>query len=430
MREAFALLLRQVEQFLKYPWMWFVLRAAAVLLVTVVFWRLAGALRRWINWAFGKLEGFIEGRAKTLPLRVLSGAAGPLSTALETLAGLLRILAWFVLLYSWVLILALLLDESQRYAGLVLDPLHQAMDRGLTAVVSFLPDLVILVLIVALGRVLQSVVEAIGRAIALGRISAPGLDPTVAAPTRRILTFILWVSMVILAMPYLPGSESKAFQAVSVLLGLLVSLGSSSLVSNLIGGLSLTYVHAFRTGDRVKIGEHLGDIVALGAVTTRLRTIKDEEIILPNGVVSSAVIVNYSRYASSGGVQASARVSIGYDTPFDVVERLLVEAGLDTPRVLTTPKPYVLEPELHDYYVIYELCAYTTRATELHLIESELRRRIQLHLNAAGIEIRSPALVAVRDGSPHAPEGGPSPVGSVVGAAAGAVALAKREQEP
>lgn len=388
-----------MQELLANPLVVNVVRVAAALLATVVAFWLAGRVRKLIDWTFDRLEAGLQKRAEESALGRLSVAVGPLSTLLDTLAAILRFVAWACLLYGWLLLIAYLLDRSHRVVELIQEPVHEALTSAALAVVHFLPDLVILLLILALGRVLYSVVAAVARSIALGRVTAFGLDPSVANPTRRLLTFFLWVSMIVLAAPYLPGAGSKAFQAISVLLGLLVSLGSSSLVSNLIGGLSLTYSRAFRVGDRVKVGEYLGDVVALGAITTRLRTIKDEEIVLPNGVVSSASIINFSKYAVTTGVQAHAEVTVGYDVAYDRVERALLAAAADTPGILAEPPPYVLQPELHDYYVRYEICAYTKRPTELHLIETNLRRKMQVHLFADGVEICSPAFLALRDGN-------------------------------
>jgi len=387
------------DHLLANPWAVIVLRITVALLASMVAWWIAGRLKRVIDWVFDRIEDALHLRSQGSSLGRLTGAAGPLSTLLDTIAALLRFVVWAFLLYAWLLLIAYLLDASHRSVDLILDPVKRTLLAAGRELVAFLPDLVILILIIAFGRVLHSLVITIGRGIALGRIRAFGLDPSVATPTRRLLTFGLWVSMIVLAAPYLPGAGSKAFQAISVLLGLLVSLGSSSLISNLIGGLSLTYAHAFRVGDRVKIGEHLGDIVALGAITTRLRTIKDEEIVLPNGLVSSASIINYSKYAGASGVQAHAEVTIGYETASERVERALIVAALDTPGVQSDPRPYVLQTELHDYYIRYEICAYTKRPTELHLIETSLRRKMQQHLFADGIEICSPAFFALRDGN-------------------------------
>lgn len=389
-----------MQQLLANPWVVYVVRVSAVLLATVLCIWLGGRLRRIIDWIFDRIEAGLHKRAQASTLGRLTGAIGPVSTLLDTLAAILRFAAWFLLLYAWVLLVAYLLDRSNHAVDVILRPVRETLSSAGLAVIEFLPDLVVLALIGALGRVLHSVVAAVARSIALGRVTAFGLDSSVAGPTRRLLTFFLWVSMIVLAAPYLPGAGSKAFQAISVLLGLLVSLGSSSLVSNLIGGLSLTYSRAFRIGDRVKVGDYVGDVVALGAITTRLRTIKDEEVVLPNGMVSSASIINYSKYAVATGVQAHAEVTIGYDVAYDRVERGLVAAALDTPGVLMQPTPYVLQTELHDYYVRYELCAYTNRPTELHLIETNLRRKMQEHLFKDGIEICSPAFMALRDGNP------------------------------
>lgn len=389
-----------MKELLTQPWTHWIVRGCIAFVATIFALWLSAQLKRLLTWAFDRAEARIEKRAHALGLRGIASISGPaVATLLDTIAGLLRIVLMAVIFYAWLVLVAYLLDDSHEYAWLILNPLEKSVGKAGTAVTHFLPDLVIIVLIVAFGRVIQSMIRAFTKGIALGRVTAFGLDSAVAVPTHRLLSFVLWVCMVILAAPYLPGSESKAFQAVSVMLGLLVSLGSSSLMSNLIGGLTLTYSRAYRVGDRVRIGEHLGDVVLLGAITTRLRTIKDEELILPNGFVFSSVIKNYSRHAPTTGVQANAQITIGYDVSYVIVEALLVKAALATSGIAAEPTPYVLQLELHDYFVRYEVCAYTRLPNELHVIEANLRRRVQDYFFEAGIEICTPAVMALRDGN-------------------------------
>lgn len=376
------------------------LRVFIAVLVTLFAWWLAKRLNRILHWVGTRIERLIKSRTRDIKLPGIDQISQEaLTTAVDTIAGLLRVMLVATLFYAWLVFTAYILDESHHYVWLILHPLQNSAASAAAALTDFLPNIVILVLIFAVGRVLQSIIRAFTSGIALGKITTFGLDSAVATPTHRILSFVLWVSMIILAAPYLPGSDSKAFQAVSVMLGVLVSLGSSSFISNLIAGLTLTYSRAYRIGDRVRIGPHLGDVVALGAITTRIRTIKDEELIIPNGFAHGNPIVNYSRFSSEPGVQAHVQVTIGYDIPYAIVESLLIRSALATPGIAAEPSPYVLQPDLLDNGIAYEICAYTRIPNELHLIEANLRRRIQDQFFAAGIELCTPAYTAIRDGN-------------------------------
>lgn len=390
-------MLATLENWLAHPMAEITLRGLGALFGTLLVWWLAKRVKQVLLWLSTRLERSIERRTQGLGLRgieVLSREA--ITTFIQTVTGLVRIILLAILFYAWLLFVAYILDGSHHYAWLVLDPLRESARSALTAVTKFLPNLVILVLVIAVGRILQAIIRAFTTGIALGRINVLGLDSSVATPTHRILSFFLWVAMVILAAPYLPGSGSKAFQAVSVMLGVLVSLGSSSLISNLLAGLTLTYARAYRVGDRIKIGEHVGDVIALGAITTRIRTIKNEEVILPNGYTHSNAIINYSRFAQESGVQAHAQILLGYNYPSEQVEAVLIRAALATPGVAANPPPYVLQLELDSSSIRYEVCAATRLANELHLIETALRRKIHEHLLQAGIEPTSSNLVELR----------------------------------
>ncbi|HSC88294.1 MAG TPA: mechanosensitive ion channel domain-containing protein [Polyangiaceae bacterium] len=375
-------------------------RIGVALVVTVFTVWLASVAARTLDALSDRLQRAISARAQRLGLRDIQKVSEhAVETTLDTIAGLARILVIAALFYGWLLVTAYVVDSHHTYVYLILNPLQRSAWAAGESFVGFLPNLAILVLIVAFGRVLQSMVRAFTQGIAAGRVQVLGMDAGVATPTHRILTFLLWVSMLIIAAPYLPGADSKAFQAVSVMLGVLFSLGSSSLVSNLIAGLTLTYSRAYRVGDRVRIGDIYGDVTALGAVNTRVRTILDEEIVVPNGQAMSAAIINYSRYTSGSGVQGNCEVTIGYDTPHVVVEALLIRAALATPDVVADPSPYVLQPNLEDYAIRYRVCAYTKNANRLHLMETALRRSIETLFHDAGVEICTPTYMAVRDGN-------------------------------
>ncbi|NUN03978.1 MAG: mechanosensitive ion channel family protein [Bryobacteraceae bacterium] len=264
---------------------------------------------------------------------------------------------------------------------------------------AFVPNLLSLGVIVGVAWFFTRVVERFAEAVAQGHLKLSWLHADLARPTRRIVTFFIWVVALVMGHPYLPGSESRAFQGVAVVFGVLISLGSSSVVGNALAGLVLTYSRAYRTGDRIRIGDTVGDVVELGPFNTRLRTTKDEEVIVPNAVVMGGSVVNYSRFAHDGGVQISAKVTIGYDAPWRTVHRLLVTAAARTQAILPAPAPYVLQTSLDDFYVSYEVRAYCDRPRELHLVSAELNQNIQDTFFAEGVEICSPHYEAFRDGN-------------------------------
>jgi small-conductance mechanosensitive channel len=204
---------------------------------------------------------------------------------------------------------------------------------------------------------------------------------------------------VVVAFPYLPASDSPAFTGVSVFMGVLISLASSSALSNMMAGIVLTYTNAFRLGDRVRVGDTFGDIVETSLLATHIRTIKNEDVTLPNSVVLSSSVINYSRAANTLGLILHTTVTIGYDTPWRKVHDLLVGAALSTPGVQTEPPPFVWQTALNDFYVTYEINAYTNSVREMVDIYAALHARIQDAFYAAGVEIMSPHYTSLRDGN-------------------------------
>jgi small-conductance mechanosensitive channel len=199
--------------------------------------------------------------------------------------------------------------------------------------------------------------------------------------------------------PYLPGSESAAFKGVSIFVGVLFSLGSTSVVANIFAGLSLTYMRAYKMGDRVKIGETMGDVIEIKMYGTRIRTVKNVYVTIPNSQILQGPIVNFSTEARDRGLILHTSVTIGYDTPWRTVHQLLIDAALQTRDILKNPPPFVLQTALNDFYITYELNAYTHQASFMARIYSDLHENIQDTFNEAGTEIMSAHYMHVRDGS-------------------------------
>jgi small-conductance mechanosensitive channel len=267
------------------------------------------------------------------------------------------------------------------------------------AFVGYLPKLLFVVVIVAIVYAAMRLVDAFFRSIRDGRLVFPNFPAEWADPTARIVRMLMASFGLVVAFPYLPASDSPAFAGVSVFIGVLVSLASSSALSNMIAGIVLTYTSAFRLGDRVKLGDAFGDVIDSSLLATRVRTIKNEIVIIPNSLALGSAVTNYTREAATRGLILHTTVTIGYDAPWRTVHDLLIEAALGTPGVLAEPRPFVWQTSLNDFYVSYEINAYTASPAEMIDIYAALHARIQDTFYAAGVEIMSPHFTAVRDGN-------------------------------
>lgn len=265
----------------------------------------------------------------------------------------------------------------------------------------YLPNLFTILVIYFVFRYTIRGARYFVKEIEIGRIEIKGFHAEWAQPTFSIIRFLLYAFMVVLIFPYLPGSHSAAFQGVSVFLGVLLSLGSSSAISNMIAGLIITYMRPFKLGDRIKIGESIGDVIEKTMLVTRIRTIKNEEITVPNSTVLSSNTINYSTNTKpeDTGLILHTTVTIGYDVPWKEMHEVLIKAALQTEHILQKPAPFILQTSLEDFYVAYQLNAYTKEANKQANIYSQLHQNIQDCCNEAGIEIMSPHYRAVRDGN-------------------------------
>jgi small-conductance mechanosensitive channel len=310
-----------------------------------------------------------------------------------------RILATVVLLYVWLLYVFSRFPWtrgiSAAVVGYILDPLRAVGAATLAA----LPDLFYLAVIALITRYVIKFARFLFIEVERGRIVLRGFYADWAIPTFKIVRFIILAFAVILAFPHIPGSRSEAFRGVSIFLGVLFSLGSTSAIANIVAGLSITYMRAFKVGDRVRIGDTMGDVVGKSLLVTRIRTIKNEIVTVPNSMVLSAHTVNYSDRAKSEGLILHPAVAVGYDVPWRTVHELLIEAAHRTEHILREPKAFVLQNAFDDFYVTYELNAYTDKPREMVNIYSALRCNIQDVFNEAGVEILSPHVMRIRDGN-------------------------------
>ena len=284
---------------------------------------------------------------------------------------------------------------SMHMFDYVLEPIRAAG----TAFLDYLPKLLFVIVIAALVYLMIKLVGIFFSLIQSGRLVFAEFPPEWAEPTNKIARVLLIAFGVVVAFPYLPASGSPAFAGVSVFMGILISLASSSSLSNMIAGLVLTYTGAFRVGDRVKIGDSYGDILKPSLLATQIRTIKNEEITIPNSIVLNTSVINYTRKAKTSGLILHTTVTIGYDAPWRKVHDLLIRAAVETPGVLPQPQPFVWQTALNDFYVTYEINAYTDSPQEKDQIYATLHSRIQDSFYEAGVEIMSPHYSSLRDGN-------------------------------
>ena len=266
-------------------------------------------------------------------------------------------------------------------------------------VLGYLPNLFTLIFIVIATRYALKLLRFFSDGIHSKKIRIAGLHPELTDPTFQLLRFLILALALVAAYPFLPGSNSPVFRGITIFVGFLLSLGSTSLVTNIVSGIVLTYTRGLRIGDRVKIGQTVGDVLERTLLVTRIRTIKNVVVTIPNGMVLNNEIINYNAPMLEKGLILNTTVTIGYDVPWRKVHDLLIQAALATRDILADPKPFVLQTSLDDYYVSYELNAYTHAPERMAMIYSELHQNIQDWFNEASVEIMSPGYTAYRDGN-------------------------------
>jgi small-conductance mechanosensitive channel len=266
-------------------------------------------------------------------------------------------------------------------------------------VINYIPNLILVLLICLVTSYLIKLNEYIFGEIRDQRVAIRGFYPDWAEPTAKLVRVLIVVAAAVVAFPYLPGSQSPAFKGISVFLGVLLSLGSTSAMAHGVAGTILTYMRAFQVGDFVRIGNDVGDVVEKTLLVTRIRTQKNEIVTIPNGTVLGGVVVNYSAEAKNEGVIFHTTVTIGYAAPWRQVHELLISAALATEDILHDPPPFVLQTALNDFYVAYELNVYTDKPRNMLDAYSVLHQNIQDKFNEAGVEINSPHYTSLRDGN-------------------------------
>ncbi len=264
--------------------------------------------------------------------------------------------------------------------------------------VDFIPSLFFILIIAFFARYIVRVINEIATDVDRERFIVKNFHKDWAKPTGKIFGIMIYALALILIFPYLPGSGSSAFQGVSIFIGAIISFGSTSAIANIIAGIVITYMRPFQIGDRVMIDNVVGDVIEKTILVTRIRTTKQEDVTIPNAKILIGTIINYSK-EDNKAIILHTTITLGYDLPWETANKLLIEAASKTSFLEKEPAPFVLQTSLDDYYVSYELNAYTLKPKKMPLIYSEMHKNILIAFNEAGVEILSPSYVAARDGS-------------------------------
>jgi small-conductance mechanosensitive channel len=294
------------------------------------------------------------------------------------------------LLFITVPIVFSLYPSTEKLASTIFGYFLNPLKKILIDAVSHIPNIITIIIILLIIKYVIKGLKFFATQIAKEKMVIPGFYADWAWPTFNILKVLLYAFTFTLIYPYLPGSESRIFQGVSVFVGIILSLGSSSAISNLMAGLVLTYMRPFKIGDRIKIKDLTGFVVEKSPFVVRVRTIKNEYITFPNSTVLNSDITNYNTSGEEEGLVLHAKVTMGYDVPWRNVYDILVKAAVKTPYVEETPKPFVLQTSLDDFCASYEINVYTKEIEKVLLIYSLLYQNIQDGFNNAGISLFIP----------------------------------------
>jgi small-conductance mechanosensitive channel len=361
----------------------------ATLIFGVLLW-LTYRANQWIS-------RHLSAAAAIASTKVIVGGIRVLDTAqVLTLARRLVVLAAWVfgifLATTWLTYVLAQFPYSRPWGEHLEGNLLDVVKQIVVAIVEAVPGLLFVVLIFVIARAVVRTTAVFFERVAQGRIRVGWLDADTAMPTRRISSFIVWVFALGIAYPYLPGAQTEGFKGLSVLVGLMISIGGASVVGQAFSGLILMYTHAFRAGDYVRVGDTEGTVIELGLFATRVRTGLGDQVTLPNAMVTATVIRNYSRVVPGTGYMVDTAVTIGYSTPWRQVHAMLEEAARRTSNIAERPPPVVRQTSLSDFYVEYRLIAYTALEEPAARVDvlNRLHGSIQDVFNEHGVQIMSP----------------------------------------
>jgi small-conductance mechanosensitive channel len=313
----------------------------------------------------------------------------------------IRTLIILTILYFYLTFVLRLFPWTRKFGDGFLQYFFRALEVFSQEIAKYLPNIFIILLIVFITHYLLRAIKPFFTALERENLVIHGFYPDWAKPTYNLLSLLIIALAIVIAFPYLPGFNSPAFQGVSVFLGVLFSLGSTSAIANVVGGIILIYTRSFQLGDKISIGDVIGDVIEKGLLVTRIRTPANRIITIPNSSLLNTNVINFSvsQREFEQPLILQTTVTLGYDLPWRKVHETLKEAALATKFIVSEPAPFVLQTSLDDFYVSYQLNAYTDHPSKMVYIYSELHQNIQDKCNEVGIEIMSPHYKALRDGN-------------------------------
>ena len=358
----------------------------AGLLIYVFLIILLRRIQRWIKPKIDVMEENLDKRLKEIGI-------SSYSIHLHVFGLINRLIYWAIVIFCTYTLVTFALQQfpytepwGRKLGSYIIDIIAGLSTKAVNA----MPNLFVVLIIFIITHWIVKISKTFFNQVAKGDIQLSWLDPEAALPTSKIFTGIIWVFGVVMAYPYIPGSNTDAFKGIGVFLGLLISLGASSMVGQVIGGMVLMYSRAMKVGEIVQIGEYYGKVMEIGFFSTKLRTLKNEEINIPNSVMMGATTKNFTRLSKNDGLIAHSTVTIGYDAPWRQVHAMLLNAAGKTDGLQKKPEPFVLQKSLSDFYVEYEINAFMEKPEGIMKVMTELHANIQDEFNKYGVQIMSP----------------------------------------
>ncbi|MCL2214749.1 MAG: mechanosensitive ion channel family protein [Treponema sp.] len=351
----------------------------------------------WLIWLlFKRLENRLENTGKNIikPLVIKKFQVLTARQIVKTLEVFLRILKYIITalqLFLTIPIIFSLFEATKNLAstlfGYILNPLKNIA----LGAIGYIPNLFTIAIIIIITHYVLKGLKFFADQIKIGKLKIPGFYTDWAAPTYKIFQVLLWAFTVAIIYPYLPGSDSRAFQGVSVFVGVIFSLGSSTAIGNLVAGIVITYMRPFKIGDRVMIKEITGFVVEKNLMVVRLKTHKNEYVTFPNLIILGSNIINYNTSCDEDeeGLIIFSEVTLGYSIPWQTIHDILVNAALNTDYIQKRPKPFVLQTKLDDYYACYQINCYTKDVSKVPQIYTLLYENIQNGFKESGIDLTS-----------------------------------------
>ena len=358
-------------------------------------------LYQFTSWGFRRIDKRILRLQETTlkPITIQSYEILNTEKQVKLLLVASRLVKFMVVILQLLISLPIIFGIFPSTKGLALQLLDYFLvpiKKIFFGVIGYIPNLISIFVIWFAIKWLVRLTHYVAQEIEKGNLKFNNFYPEWAMPTFNIVRILLYTFMIAMIYNYLPGSDSGVFQGISVFVGIIISLGSSTLIANLMAGLVITFMRPFRIGDRIKLNDTVGDIIEKTPLVTRVKTPKNEIVTVPNSFVMSSLTTNYSSSAQEYGLIIHTDVTFGYEVPWQQVHQLMIQSALATPHIEAEPRPFVLQTKLDDWYVVYQINAYTRHPEKMSAIYSDLHQNILDIFHEAGIEVMSPHFMGVR----------------------------------